>query len=229
MIAPTKSASSRKAAPAPRRRRKEARPTELAEAALQVFSEKGYAATRLEDVATRAGVSKGTVYLYYASKEALFDGVIRKAVLPQVERSERRVEQHRGTAAELLRDTVADWLTTMRDTALGHIPKLLVTDADKFPELARVFHDSVVQRARQLIHRILMLGIRRSEFRIGDLDSTVELLVAAILTPAIQRGSPAFGNPRIPDTERQLTALMELTLHGISAMPASRRKNAKRP
>src|SRR5688572_20229158 len=102
--------------PARRQRRKAARPAELAEAALELFLERGFDATRLEDVAARAGVAKGTVYLYYASKDALFDGVIRQAILPAVERGEQRLDRFRGTTAKLLHEILRDWMQLMMET-----------------------------------------------------------------------------------------------------------------
>ncbi len=89
-----------------RTRRKESRPNELLEAALELFVERGFAATRLEDVASRAGVSKGTLYLYFESKEELFKAVVRSGILPVIENAESMVGQFRGNASELLRSVV---------------------------------------------------------------------------------------------------------------------------
>ena len=76
------------ATPVPRKRRKEARPSELLEAALELFVEKGFAATRLEDVASRAGVSKGTLYLYFENKDALFKAVVQEGIIPVIAENE---------------------------------------------------------------------------------------------------------------------------------------------
>lgn len=91
----------------PRQRRKEARPAEVSAAALELFVEKGFAATRLDDIAARAGVSKGTLYLYFDNKEALFEAVIREGVLPLVDRDEAMVASHHGSAFELLRQILS--------------------------------------------------------------------------------------------------------------------------
>jgi AcrR family transcriptional regulator len=96
--------------PAPRwTRRKEARPAELLAAALELFVERGYAATRLEDVARRAGVSKGTVYLYFPGKEDLFKAVVREGLVPLLERGEKVVAEHEGSAVDLIRELVRGW------------------------------------------------------------------------------------------------------------------------
>lgn len=199
----------------PRRRRKEARPAELAEAALSVFVEKGFAATRLDDVAARAGVSKGTVYLYFDSKEALFKEVIRKAVLPAIERGETRMEQHQGNTANLLNDLLWEWMQLLRSNPLGQIPKLIIADSDKFPELARMFHDTVVRRARVLIRRVLAAGVAAGEFRIDDVDMVVEMLVATLLLPAIERNAAGFRTGRPPGARRYLDTVVHVVLHGV--------------
>lgn len=97
------------AATLPRRRRKEARPSELTAAALALFVEKGFAATRLEEIAIRAGVSKGTLYLYFDSKEALFKAVIQEGIVPVVAEGEAIAASHDGSAAELLERLLENW------------------------------------------------------------------------------------------------------------------------
>src|SRR5262252_8704646 len=104
--------------PKPRwERRKDARPAELLAAALDLFVERGYAATRLDDVARRAGVSKGTVYLYFSSKEELFKAVVREGLVPLLERGEKMVAEHRGSIATLIDQLVRGWWE-----AVGHTP-----------------------------------------------------------------------------------------------------------
>ncbi|MGD8796421.1 MAG: helix-turn-helix domain-containing protein, partial [Thiohalophilus sp.] len=103
-------------------RRKAERPGEIVAAALELFVEHGFAATRLEDVARRAGVSKGTVYLYFDSKEALFEAVVREVVIPQVERSEMLARQHQGTQADLLKQLVWNWWQSVSSSPICGIP-----------------------------------------------------------------------------------------------------------
>lgn len=207
------------APPRPRQRRKEARPAELAAAALELFVEKGYAATRLDDVARRAGVAKGTVYLYFANKEALFDGVIRQAILPALERGEQRLDRHRGTTSELLRDTLEQWMSLLSEDPLARIPKLMVTDADKFPELTRAFHDAVIARGRTLLGKVLARGVARGEFRKVDVAGVVEVLMSAIWMPAIARHSGGFHAGSGPDPRAYSEALIDVMLKGLELRP----------
>jgi AcrR family transcriptional regulator len=97
----------------PRKRRKEARPGELLAAALDLFVARGYAATRLEDVAQQAGVSKGTLYLYFENKEALFKAVIREGILPVLAENEEIAARHEGSTFALLEKLLNNWWLRM--------------------------------------------------------------------------------------------------------------------
>lgn len=201
--------------PARRQRRKAARPAELAEAALELFLERGFDATRLEDVAARAGVAKGTVYLYFASKDALFDGVIRQAILPAVERGEQRLDRFRGTTGRLLHEILRDWMQQMMETPLGGVPSLVASESRKFPALARVFHDLVMGRVRRLVRSVLERGVQRGEFRVDDVDMTAEVITGALLMHAVGRYSPGFNTAEPPDPVRYIDVLVDLALRGI--------------
>ncbi len=213
--------------PRTRRRRKDARPAELVAAALELFVAKGYAATRLDDVARKAGVAKGTVYLYFANKQALFHGVIQHAIVPEVERGEQQLNQHRGPIAELLRDVLADWMQLLSDSPFSRIPKLMASDADKFPDLTRTFHDAVLSRGKNLLEKVLQRGVERGEFRPMDIESTVEVLLSALWMPSIARHSPSFHVSERHNPQVYFTALIDLVRHGLlapSQAPATGRK-----
>ncbi|WIM04663.1 MAG: TetR/AcrR family transcriptional regulator [Candidatus Nitricoxidivorans perseverans] len=149
----------------PVRRRKEARPTELSAAALALFVEKGFSATRLEDIAARAGVSKGTIYLYFDGKEALFKAAVEAAMTPAIEAVEALAADTEKSAAKLLREFVFSWWRMVGSTDLGGLPKLLVAESNNFPEIARWFHDQMIRRAQGAMARLIELGISRGEFR----------------------------------------------------------------
>src|SRR3990172_2225866 len=137
-------------------RRKDARPSEILDAALDLFVEKGFAATRLEDVAQRAGVSKGTVYLYFDSKDDLFKAVIRSGMVRAIEEAEKLVAGFEGSSADLLRQIYAGWWQNIGGTKLSGIPKLMISEAQNFPELARFYYDEVIQRGSRLFVRALV-------------------------------------------------------------------------
>ncbi len=120
-------------------RRKEARPAELVSAALQLFVEKGYAGTRLDDVAGRAGVSKGTLYLYFENKEELFKAVVRENIVARISQSADEVLHFDGTSAELLRRLITTWWDEYGSSTAGGIGKLMMAESGNFPEIARFF------------------------------------------------------------------------------------------
>ncbi len=136
--------------PTPRRRRKEARPEEILSAALESFAARGFAATRIEDVAARAGISKGTLYLYFDGKEELFKAVVRQALLPNLARIEALAATFEGPSALLLERLLAT-IAGVINSRVGAIPKLVIAEAGNFPDLARFYLAEVVQRGLGLI------------------------------------------------------------------------------
>lgn len=175
----------------PRKRRKEARPGELLAAALELFVDKGYAATRLEDVAVQAGVSKGTLYLYYESKEALFKAVIQEGIIPVIAENEAIAAQHTGSSFELLQRLLDNWWTKIGQTDYAGIPKLMVAEARNFPEIAQYYYENVISRGRRLVGAALTRGIASGEFRNMDVETTIDVIIAPILMLLIWRYSLA--------------------------------------
>src|SRR5262249_56109006 len=121
------------------RRRKEAGPAEILAAALACFKERGFTATRLEDVAAKAGVTKGTIYLYYPSKEELFKAVVRGELVPNIERLEAAILDAPVPAAALLEQLCTSWVEHIVCSPISIIPKLVIAEAGKFPHLARFY------------------------------------------------------------------------------------------
>ena len=198
------------------RRRKEARPDEILAAALASFAERGFAATRLEDVAARAGVSKGTLYLYFNGKEQLFEAVVRARLLPNLERLEALLATFEGPSASLLERL----LLTMAEVVgsqLGAIPKLVIAEAGNFPELARFYLEEVVRRGLRLIGAILRRGIERGEFRAVDVDHVVYCVIAPMLIAALWKNSLEPYDERTLDAQALARAHLDLLLRGLEA------------
>lgn len=148
-----------------RRRNKAARPAELLEAAIEVFTQQGYAATRIEDVARRAGVAKGTVYVYYKDKEALFQAAVRHLIGPAIETIEHAIEDFPGPSEQLVRLLLATVYKRVVDTRAPALLRLLVAEGPRFPELMRFYHREVVSRAMGAWSKVLARGVGRGEFR----------------------------------------------------------------
>ena len=171
------------------RRRKEARPGEILAAALDEFVDRGYAATRLEDVARRAGVTKGTVYLYFTNKEDLFKAVVRESFVPELARGERALAEFTGTSRELFRELINRWWTALGSSRLSGIPKLMTAEAANFPDLARFYYEEVVKRGHRLIGAVLQRGVDRGEFREMDVPTTVRLVMAPLMFQLVMKHS----------------------------------------
>ncbi|RLJ68022.1 TetR/AcrR family transcriptional regulator [Sulfurisoma sediminicola] len=201
----------------PRQRRKEARPAELLAAALEVFAEKGFAATRLEEIAARAGVSKGTVYLYFESKEALFKAAIETAMTPAVEAVEAIANDPTRPAAEMLRCFVVGWWERIGTTQLGAVPKILVAESGNFPEVARWFHETIISRAQRAVARLIQIGIERGEFHPVDPMLAARVVFSPMFAIIIWRR--AFGHfmPDLPEPRRFLDEALAILTYGLVA------------
>lgn len=199
----------------PRQRRKQARPAELLAAALDLFVQRGFAATRLEDVAAQAGVSKGTLYLYFGSKETLFKSVIQQGILPALEEGETLFSQHQGNARSLLEMLVLRWWALVGSTSLGGIPKLMIAEAGNFPEVAQYYYDNVIVRIRDLLRRVLQRGMASGEFRTLDVESCIDVILAPPLMLAIWRHSLLPQGCGKEEPEMYLRTHLELLLNGL--------------
>lgn len=172
-----------------RRRRKEARPQELLDAALELFVEKGFAATRIEEVALRAGVSKGTLYLYYPSKEELLKAVISHYLSARIAEGAAQAAQHAGSAADLLRGILVDWWGQLYASPASGVFKLVITEVRNFPEIGEFYARQVIEPAHQLISGVVSQGIARGEFRTVDVDHAVHSLVLPLVMICLHRHS----------------------------------------
>ncbi|WP_208279746.1 TetR/AcrR family transcriptional regulator [Massilia oculi] len=196
-------------------RRKEARPKELLASAIELFVERGFASTRLEDVARRAGVSKGTLYLYYANKEDLFKAVVRQTILPMIDDAETSVAEFDGHSAELLRHVILSWWVRIGSTKASGISKLILAEADNFPELARFYQEEVMTRRMRMISNMLERGIRRGEFRAIDVPQTAQVLIAPLLMLSTWKHTIAPCERCDLQPEAFLEAFLDITLHGL--------------
>lgn len=197
------------------RRRKEARPGEIIEAALELFTEKGFAATKLTEVAARAGVSKGTVYLYFDSKEALFKAMVKETLLPHLEQAELRAGSHEGSTIDLIYGLSAYWRHKLLESNASGIPKLVIAEASNFPELAKFYMEHVVDRGRALVERILKRGIDKGEFRKMDIPHTVMVILSPMIFAAVYDHSLRPFDKGAYDTDKFLDAHMQVLLDGL--------------
>jgi len=209
---------------APRRgRRKEARPGELLQAALDLFVEKGFAATRAEEVAARAGVSKGTLFLYFPSKEELFKAVVRENISGRFSEWEEEFKSFEGSTADMVRYCMRVWWERIGATPASGITKLIISEARNFPDITAFYQQEVIRPANALIRRILQRGVDRGEFRSLDVDYSVFSLVAPMVFLMMMKHSMAACAPQeYPlDPLRYLDAQVENLLQGLCTRPAA--------
>jgi len=206
------------APPTPKReRRKQARPGELLEAALDLFVEKGYAATRVEEVAAHAGVSKGTLFLYFPSKEELFKAVVRENIAGRVSEGAAELASFTGPTSELLPYLMHQWWARYGATKASGISKLVISEASNFPELARFFQDEVVAPGRELVRTVLQRGIDRGEFREIDMPCAIYSVLSPLIFLVMWKHSMApCCDPNLAiDPDQFITQHAELLLRGL--------------
>jgi TetR/AcrR family transcriptional regulator len=207
---------------AKRERRKDARPSELLAAALELFLEKGFAGTKVEEVAQRAGVSKGTLFLYFSSKEELFKAVVRENISGRFAEWGEELKTYEGTSEELLTYCMTSWWERVGSTKASGIPKLMMAEAGNFPELVQFFQLEVVQPGNDLIQRILQRGVERGEFQaIDPTYSVYSVLAPMIFLNMWQHGRGSCGDARVQlDPRQYIAAQLHTLLHGFSTKPA---------
>lgn len=198
------------------RRRKEARPGELAAAALELFVDKGFAATRIDDIAKRAGVSKGTIYLYFDSKEALFKAAVEATMLPAIEEAEALVADHSKPAADMLEEFIFGWWQMIGSTSLGGVPKLLVAESGNFPEIVAWFHEAVMGRAHAIMTRLIEHGIARGEFRPLPAPVAARIVFAPMFSYLVWRRSFGPCMADLPPAEEFFALAVDMLIHGLS-------------
>lgn len=212
-----------------RQRRKDARPQELLDAALELFVQKGFAATRAEEVAARAGVSKGTLYLYYPSKEDLLKAVVRHNVVNQIAEGTDFIRQFAGSTSELLATVLRLWWERMGDTPAAGVVKLMMSEARNFPDIAQFYVDEVIEPSHAMLAQMLQRGIDRREFRAVDVGEVVHVLVAPLLFLVMNKHSlAACAVGGMPDPKRLIEAQIDLALHGLAPAPARARPAERR-
>jgi len=150
------------------RRRKDARPSDIVAAALLVFGEKGFAGARIEEIARRAGVSKGTVYLYFEAKSDIFRAVVHDAIIPNITEIEEMVLGLDLPFAEILRRLLPRFAELVTARPIGAVVKMVIGESRNFPELARVWHDEVISKGVGLLSALIERGQARGEVRPGD-------------------------------------------------------------
>lgn len=203
------------------RRRKSERPGEILAAALEVFAERGFAGARLEDVAARAGVSKGAIYLYFSTKEDIFRAAVEQVIAPNVDQVRQLLAAHPGPFPDLLRLLIARVLHVVGRTPAGGVAKMVIGEARNFPELARVWHDRLVSQVIGGLAGAIQAAQARGEVRNGDARLFAMQIMAPLLVGVIWRET--FTPVGAADVDLDLMAAqhVDVLLDGLITRPAA--------
>lgn len=205
------------------RRRSEARPGEIIAAALVVFSEKGFAAARLDDIAARAGVSKGALYLYFETKQDLFRAVVRETIAPNLEAVAGFIGQSQLPFDDLIRLVFARIAEVMTDGRLGAVAKMVIGESRNFPELAKVWHEDVVSLMLGAMGGAVAAAQARGEVRPGDPQLYVFGLAGPLLLGVLWREVFAPIGVKPVDLKALLAQHAEVVLRGMLIEPGEGR------
>jgi AcrR family transcriptional regulator len=201
-------------------RRKEQRPEEILEAALEEFAVKGYAAARLDDVASRAGISKGLVYVYFKTKEELFKAVIRTFIIPRVDALIAEVERTRRSSEEMIRGPLLSFMKEFAKSRRRIVVRLLVAEGPKHPDLLDFYHREVISRGMRLLRLILARGVTNGEFRPSPYQEFPQLFVAPMLLAMIWQ--MLFARHQALDIDRYLDAHIAIVLQALKSGQAAK-------
>jgi AcrR family transcriptional regulator len=199
-----------------RRRRKAERPHEILEAAFAEFSRNGYAMTTLDQIAERAGVTKGTIYVYFENKEHLFISMVRELMKVTLDTVQDMFERHEGSTANLLREQFSFiYQHIVEDRRRREVVRMLIAEASRFPTLADRYHQEIHLPCMELLKQAIQRGVDRGEIR----DSAVTDCPLVIIAPiALVDMWMMMFDERYPlDLKTYFEAHLELVLNGLLA------------
>lgn len=166
-------------------RRKEDRPQEITAAAFAAFAEKGFTATKVEEVARRAGVSKGLLYLYFKTKEELFKAVIRSVVAPRIDELTRTLDSSDLGAEAFIRGPLLAFMQRLPGSPASIVIRLMISEAPKHPDLVAYYWDKVASRGLAALRQLLERGIENGEFRESAVTDLPQLFIAPVMTSIV--------------------------------------------
>jgi len=200
----------------PRRRRKAERPQEILEAAFAQFSRNGYAMTTLEQIAERAGVTKGTIYVYFDSKEHLFISMVRELMKVTLDTLQEMLESHQGSTAELLRAQFSFiYQHIVEDRRRREMARLLIAEASRFPALTDRYQEEIHRPCMDLLTKTIQRGVDRGEIRKSAASECPLVIIAPIAL--VDTWMMMFEDRHPLDLKTYFDAHLDLVLHGLLA------------
>ena len=200
-------------------RRKDDRPLEIIQAAIEVFAEKGFAGARIEEIAKRAGAAKGTVYLYFDTKDKLFEAVVREYISPFLKGTEDMVSDFPGPASELLRKVIERaYSELVSNQQRRAIMRILISEGSRFPQLSQFYYQEILAGAERMLRRIIERGIQRGEFRNAPALDVPQVLMGPAIMAAVWKMT--FDTAAPLPLKKFAQAHIDLVLHGLDARRA---------
>jgi AcrR family transcriptional regulator len=190
---------------------------DILDAARAEFLARGYAAARLDDIAARAGVAKGTLYLYFQSKEDIFQSLVRTAIVPNLAQLETMAEAWDGPIAPLLERFASVALGVAGNDKLVAIPRLLLAEAKTFPDLARFYYREVARRGIGLLTKIIAKGVASGEFRTVEPLHAARLVIAPFLLHAMWQSMFVEFDDNPVDPAAYAKTHLDVLLNGLRA------------
>jgi AcrR family transcriptional regulator len=203
------------------RRRKEARPDEILDAAMAEFAEYGYAAARLDRVAQRAGIAKGTIYLYFPSKEELFKAAALRTIVPQVSAIAAMTQTFAGSTEEFIRGPFKQVQLHILRSEIRYLARIILTEGRSFPDLTEFFYQQVVQRGLDTLRGVVARGVASGEFRHSGLEEYPHSLMSAAILAVLWESLLERHGMQL-DVERLIDTHLDSLLEGLKARPSAR-------
>jgi AcrR family transcriptional regulator len=201
-----------------RRRRKAERPGEILEAAFTQFARNGYATTTLEQIAERAGVTKGTIYVYFDSKEHLFISMVREVTKATFDTMQDMFARHAGSTADLLRESFRYiYQHIVEDRRRREVARMLIAEAPRFPALADRYRDEIHKPCLELLNQVIERGIARGEIRPSAITACPQVIIAPIAQ--VDQWIMMYEDRQPLDLKAYFEAHVELVLKGLFAAP----------
>lgn len=203
-----------------RRRRKAERPQEILEAAFLEFSRNGYAMTTLDQIAERAGVTKGTIYVYFENKEHLFISMVRELMKVTLDTVVDMFERHQGSTADLLRAQFSFiYENIVEDRRRREVVRMLIAEAPRFPALADRYHDEIHRPCMELLQQAIRRGMERGEIRRSTITDCPLVIIAPMAL--VDLWIMMFDERHPLDLKAYFNAHIDLVLNGLLEKPAA--------
>lgn len=197
------------------RRRADQRPDEVMDAALSLFIEKGFAATRVEDIARRANLSKGAVYLYFDSKEAILKALVRRAIVPIVDNGEALAAHSPSDPEQAIRTTIRHIAGNLSNPKVAALPRLIIAESGNFPEIAAMYREEVLDRGLALMEQLVRHGVERGVFRQVEPRLAVRNIIGPVLAQMLLSSVFKIGETGPDAADKFVDSHMDILFNGL--------------